>query len=187
MDINKVDLGSFKHNIEVSGGSNSLKKMLWFFTSAIIFQSNLFPFRGFKCFLLRLFGAKVGKGVNIKPNVYIKFPWRIEIGDNCWIGERVWIANEGLVIIKDNVCLSHEALILSGGHRYDKKAFDVYAKPIVLEEGVWLGAQSSIGGGITIGSHAVLAMKSVANSDLAPYGIYRGNPAVKIRDRVIKS
>ncbi len=186
MKNQNVDLSQFKQNLEVSGGSNTLKKILWFYTSAIFFQSPLFPFSNIKCRLLRLFGAKIGKGVNIKPSVYIKFPWRLEVGNHCWIGERVWIANEGNVIIKDNVCLSHEALILSGGHRYDKRAFDVYANPITIEEGAWMGAQSSIGGGITIGSHAVLAMKSVANSDLEPFGIYRGNPAQKVRERVIK-
>jgi putative colanic acid biosynthesis acetyltransferase WcaF len=186
MEQETVDLQNFKQNIEISGGKNILKKTLWFYTSAIIFQSSLFPFSSLKVFLLRLFGAKIGKGVNIKPMVYIKFPWRLEIGNYVWIGEKVWFANEALVKIGNHVCISHECLIMTGGHNFKKKYFDVYAYPITIEDGVWLGAQSSVGGGITIGSHAVLAMKSVANKDLEPYGIYRGNPAIKEKIRKIE-
>ena len=186
MEQNKVDLQNFKQNKDISGGNNTLKKVVWYFTSAIFFQSNFFPVSSLKVSLLKLFGAKVGKGVNIKPMVYIKFPWRLEIGNHVWIGEKVWIANEALVKIGNHVCISHECLIMTGGHNFKKKYFDVYANPITIEDGVWLGAQSSVGGGITIGSHAVLAMKSVANKDLEPYGIYRGNPAVKVTERKIE-
>jgi putative colanic acid biosynthesis acetyltransferase WcaF len=181
-----VDLGQFKPDAYISDKGSPIKKILWFYISAIVFQSAYFPFNVIKVRLLRLFGAKIGQGVNIKPQVYIKYPWRLEIGNHVWIGEKVWIANEGVVKIGNNVCISHECLILTGGHNFKKKYFDVYANPTTIEDGVWLGAQSSVGGGILIGSHAVLAMKSVANSNLEPYGIYRGNPAVKVKERVIE-
>ncbi|MDC0584097.1 WcaF family extracellular polysaccharide biosynthesis acetyltransferase [Bacteroidales bacterium] len=184
--MNTVDLSKFESDIYISGGKNKIKKLLWFFTSAIIFQSPLFPIVKLKIFLLRLFGAKIGKGVNIKPLVYIKFPWRLNIGDHVWIGEKVWIANEGTLTIGNNVCISHEVLLMSGGHNFKKKYFDVYANPINIEDGVWLGAQSAVGGGITLKSHAVLAMKSVANSDLEAFKIYRGNPAVPVKNRIIE-
>lgn len=165
--------------------TSRFKKALWFLCSCIFFQSSWFPISNVKIKLLRLFGAKIGKGVNIKPLVYIKYPWRLEIGNYVWIGEKVWMANESMVKIGNNVCISHEVLILCGGHSYSKEAFDVYNYPLTIEDGVWLGAQSTVLGGITVGSHAVLALKSVANKDLEPYSIYRGNPAVKIKDRVI--
>jgi putative colanic acid biosynthesis acetyltransferase WcaF len=181
----QVDLSKFKQNIEISGGRNIVRKLLWYYVSILIFQGGVFPISKLKVFILRLFGAKIGSNVNIKPQVYVKFPWRLQVGNNVWIGEKVWIANEANVTIGNNVCLSHECLILSGGHNYSKVTFDVYANPIIIEDGAWLGAQSSIGGGIIIGSHAVLAMKSVANSNLEPYSVYRGNPAIKIRERII--
>ena len=84
------------------------------------------------------------------------------------------------------MCISHEVLLMTGGHNYKKVDFDVYANPIIIKEGVWLGAQSSVGGNVTIESHAILAMKSVSNTNLEAYSIYRGNPAVKIRDRKIE-
>lgn len=179
LDLFVPDSFTSGHDISV------IKKALWFLCSSFLFQSSWFPFSNFKVRILRLFGAKIGKGVNIKPQVYIKYPWRLDIGDYVWIGEKVWMANESLVSIGNNVCISHEVLILCCGHSYSKEAFDVYNYPIVIEDGVWLGAQSSILGGIKISSHAVLALKSVANKDLDAYSIYRGNPAVKIKDRTI--
>jgi len=181
-----VDLSQFKPDAYISGQGSPIRKLLWFYISAIVFQSACFPFNVIKVRLLRLFGAKIGEGVNIKPQVYIKYPWRLEVGNHVWIGEKVWIANEALVKIGSHVCISHESLIMTGGHNFKKPHFDVYANPTTIEDGVWLGAQSSTGGGIVIGSHAVLAMKSVANANLEPYGIYRGNPAVKVKERVIE-
>jgi len=186
MDRVCSDLSKFKKDDYINGNQNPYKKFFWYYVNAIIFQSSLFPFNKLKIFLLRLFGAKIGSGVNIKTMVYIKFPWRLEIGNFVWIGEKVWIANEAEVKIGNNVCISYECLIMTGGHNYKKQYFDVYAYPIVIEDGVWLGAQSSVVGGITLGSHAVLAMKSVANRNLEPYGIYRGNPATKLKDRIIE-
>ncbi len=184
--MKKVDLSKFVSDPYISAHDYKVRKLIWFIFSACFFQSNLLPVSSIKVFILRLFGAKIGKRVNIKPMVYIKYPWRLEIGDNVWIAEKVWIANESLVKIGDNVCLSHEVLLMCGGHDYKKEAFNVYNYPLTIEDGVWLGAQSSVLGGITVKSHAVLAMKSVANTDLEAYSIYRGNPAVKIRERVIE-
>ncbi len=186
MTNNKVDLSGFVPDPYISASDYKIRKLLWYFVNAYILQSKLFPISGLKVFCLRLFGAKIGKGVNIKPQVYIKYPWRLEIGNHVWIGEKVWFANESLVKIGDNVCISHEVLLMCGGHSYKKRFFDVYNNPITIEDGAWLGAQSSVIGGSTIGSHAVLGMKSVANADLLPYSIYRGNPAVKIKDRIIE-
>lgn len=187
MSRETVDLSKFKSDAYISASNYKVRKLLWYFVNAYILQSKLFPVSSLKVFALRLFGAKIGKGVNIKPQVYVKYPWRLEIGDYVWIGEKVWIANESFVKIGNNVCISHEVLLMCGGHSYKKKYFDVYNNPITIEDGVWLGAQSSVIGGLVLGSHAVLAMKSVANTDLEPYYIYRGNPAIKVRERVIES
>ncbi|MDZ7624210.1 MAG: hypothetical protein U5J96_07185 [Ignavibacteriaceae bacterium] len=86
----------------------------------------------FKIFALRFFGAKVGKGVIIKPCVNIKYPWFLEIGDNVWIGEEVWIDNLGKVKIGNNVCLSQGALLLCGNHNYKKETFDLIVGDITL-------------------------------------------------------
>ena len=163
------------------------KRMLWHYVNIIFFRSGFFPFYSIKVFLLKLFGAKVGKGVCIKPFVNIKYPWLLSIGNEVWIGENVWIDNMAYVLIKNNVCISQGACLLTGNHDYKKSAFDLLTGKITLEEGVWIGAQAIVCPGITCKSHSVLSVASVATRNLEPYCIYRGNPAVKVRDRIFES
>jgi putative colanic acid biosynthesis acetyltransferase WcaF len=133
-----------------------------------------------------LFGAKVGKGVNIKPSVNVKYPWRLSIGNYTWIGENVWIDNLDNVSIGNNCCISQGAMLLCGNHNYKKMTFDLIVGEIILEDGVWIGAQSIVCPNVTCKTHSVLTVNSVATTDLEPYTIYRGNPAKEIRKRTIK-
>ncbi len=176
-DLSKYDNSWF------NTGAGGVKRTLWFFINALFFISPLNPFSGIKVRLLRLFGAKIGKGVVIKPSVNIKYPWNLEIGNYSWIGEKVWIDNLDLVSIGENCCLSQGALLLIGNHDYKKETFDLIVEPIYIEDGVWVGAKSIVTGGVTCANHSVLAVNSVASSNLEPFGIYRGNPAIKVKTR----
>jgi putative colanic acid biosynthesis acetyltransferase WcaF len=109
----------------------------------------------------------------------------LEVGDYSWIGEQVWIDNLGNVRIGAHCCLSQGAMLLCGNHNYKLTSFDLKVGPIILEDGVWIGAQSVVCPGVTCGSHAVLSVGSVAQKDLKPYTIYSGTPAIEIRERVI--
>ena len=91
--------------------------------------------------LLRMFGAKMGRGVIIKPSVNIKYPWNLVVGDYTWIGENVWIDNLTQVTMGRNVCISQGAMLLCGNHNYRKTTFDLMIGSITLEDGVWVGAQ----------------------------------------------
>ena len=181
----KVDLSTFQ-NEDYKPGS-VLRRGLWYFTNLIIFNTGFFPFFNLKVFLLKLFGSKTGKNIIIKPNVNIKYPWKLSLGNNVWIGENVWIDNLDDIIIGNNVCISQGATLMCGNHNYKKSTFDLIIKPIILEDGVWIGATSFVSGGVTAKSHAVLTVGSIATIDLEPYSINKGNPAVKIKDRVIVS
>lgn len=182
--MNKTDLSSYD-NSSYHPGAGAIKRILWYFTNALFFTSRWLPLSTFKVFLLRLFGAKVGKGVNIKPAVNIKYPWRLTIGNFVWIGENVWIDNLADVTIGDNVCISQGAMLLCGNHNFKKSSFDLITGTITLEEGVWIGAHSLVGPDVICRSHSVLAVKSVASTELEPYTIYRGNPAVAVKKREI--
>src|SRR5690606_27570566 len=94
----QTDLSAY-NNSSYNPGAGFFKRSLWYFCNALFFKSSLFPFYAFKSGLLRLFGARVGKKVVIKPGVNIKYPWFLTIGDHCWIGENVWIDNLTAVII----------------------------------------------------------------------------------------
>ena len=185
MSASKTDLSKYNNEWYQPGGS-VLKKTCWYFLHAIFIHS-AFPFSSFKVFLLRLFGASIGTSVTIKPNVTIKYPWHLTIGNHVWIGEQVWIDNLSRVTIKNNCCVSQGAMLLCGNHDYSKTSFDLIVKDITLGEGVWIGAKSIVCPGVSIGSHSVLTVNSVATSNLEPWGIYQGNPAVKIKERVIKN
>lgn len=184
--MNKVDLSHY-NNDWYSPGASGIKRILWYYTNSLFFKGYLFPFSGLKVFLLKLFGAKVGLGCNIKPNVNIKYPWKLVVGNHCWIGEDVWIDNLAQVELKDHVCISQGAYLLCGNHDFTKKHFDLIVKPIKIEDGAWIGAKSVVTPGLTIGSHAVLSAASMASSDLEPFFIYQGVPAVKIKERKIET
>jgi len=179
-DLSVYSVGNFKTN------AGPLKSLLWYLTNVLFFINPLNPLSSLKVMLLRAFGAKVGKGVNIKPAVNIKYPWKLEIGNYSWIGEKVWIDNLENVIIGNNCCISQGAMLLCGNHNFKKTSFDLIVKPIIMEDGAWVGAYSIVAPGIVCGSHSVLAVNSVATINLEPYSIYQGNPAIKVKNRVIQ-
>ncbi len=181
-----VDLSRFDNTATFDPGAGFAKRTLWYFTNVFFFLNPAFPFRSPKPGLLRLFGAKVGRGVVIHPGVNIKFPWKLSIGNNSWIGQRVWLDNLDQLTIGDNVVISQGAMIIQGSHDYKKVDYPTYSGPVVLEEGSWIGAGAIVTLGVTARSHAVLAVGSVATKDLEPYTIYQGNPAVPVRERVLQ-
>lgn len=183
--MQRTDL-SLYNNHPYHPGGNAFKRLLWHYTNALFFKSGLFPVYGLKIFLLRAFGAKAGKNIAIKPYVNIKYPWNLAIGDNCWIGENVWLDSLVMISIGANTCISQGATILTGSHHYKKTTFDLITGPVTLEQGVWIGAGAIVNQGITAASHAVLTSGSVATKDLEAFSIYQGNPAAKIRQRVIE-
>lgn len=182
--MSKTDLSTYNNHPYHPGG-NALKRILWYYFNAVFFKTSIIPSSGFKVFFLKLFGARIGKNVTIKPCVNIKYPWNLHIGDKSWIGENVWIDSLVLISIGHNVCLSQGAILLTGSHDYKKTSFDLITKGIILEDGVWICAGAMVTPGITAASHAVLASGSIATKNLEAYSVYQGNPAVKIREREI--
>jgi putative colanic acid biosynthesis acetyltransferase WcaF len=180
----KTDLSSY-NNYPFHPGGNAMKRMLWFYVNAVFLKTSIIPSSTFKVFLLRMFGARIGKNVTIKPCVNIKYPWFLQIGDETWIGENVWIDSLVMITIGAHVCLSQGAILLTGSHNYKKTTFNLLTGSVILEDGVWIGAGAMVNLGITAASHSVLTSGSVATKNLEAYGIYQGNPAVKIRGRHI--
>jgi putative colanic acid biosynthesis acetyltransferase WcaF len=181
----KVNLASFNNNWYKQ--KSGFKGLLWYIVSILFFKNALFPFYGFKVFLLELFGASIGENVLIKPNVNIKYPWLLSIGNNVWIGEQVWIDNLAKVTIGNDVCISQGALLLCGNHNYKKISFDLMVGEIILEDGVWICAKAIVTQNVLCKNHSIVSTGSVLTSNTDDYGIYSGNPAVKIKNRTILS
>lgn len=180
-----IDLSVPDNTLLVRGKSRWIEA-LWILFAAPILASRVMISSKVRVFLLRLFGARIGVNVYIKPGVRVKFPWRLSIGDHCWIGESVWIDNLAEVWIDSHVCVSQGVYLCTGNHDWATHNMRLFTKPIRLERGCWAGARSVVCPGVRIAEGAVLGVGGVATKDLAPFGIYAGNPAVFVRWRVIK-
>lgn len=181
----EVNLASFDGS-DFNKGAGFLKIILWYFINALIVRASWNPFMGIKVVLLRIFGAKIGKRICIKNNVIIKSPWNLVIGDDCWVGENCWIDNLDKVTIGSNVCISQGAMLLTGNHDYTIPSMPYRNAPIVIEDGAWIGAQTTVCPGVTVHTNAILTVGSIATKDMEENGIYQGTPAIKIRERKIK-
>ncbi|TWR27948.1 colanic acid biosynthesis acetyltransferase WcaF [Mucilaginibacter achroorhodeus] len=183
--MQQTDLSKY-NNHPYRPGANAFKRLLWYYVNIIFINSAWLPVSGFRILLLKVFGARIGKVVRLKPRVNIKYPWHLQIGDNCWIGEGVWIDNLTTVTLGNNVCLSQGAVLQTGSHNYKKSTFDLIIGPITLEDGAWIGQNSIVNKGVVVGSHAILTSGSVTTKNLDAYAIYQGNPAIKVRARQIQ-
>jgi putative colanic acid biosynthesis acetyltransferase WcaF len=179
MYLDRYTIGSY------NPGASIFKQLLWYYLGSPIVRSYFLPITALKVFILRRFGATIGRGVNIKPGVQIKFPWRLSVGHHVWIGENAWIDNVVQVTIDDHVCISQGVYLCTGNHDWRDPNFALQAAPITIASGAWIAAQATIGPGVTVGQGAVLGLGSVTGRSLEPMTIYAGNPAQAIKSRQI--
>ena len=179
MQLDRYQIGSY------TPGASLIKQILWYFIGDSLVRSRWLPFSGFKVAILRCFGAQIGQQVRIKPDVQIKFPWRLQVGDFVWLGERVWIDNLAPVTIESHVCISQEVYFCTGNHDWSDISFSLQTEEIYIERGSWIAARAAIAPGVKIGCGAVLSLGSVATHSLDPMTIYAGNPAQPIKKRAI--
>jgi len=140
-------------------------------------------FYGWRNFLLRIFGAKIGKKVKIFPSVIIQFPWKLVVGDNVVISWGVILYNLGSITIEKNVIISQRAHLCAGTHDYEDHRFPLIKSHIYIENGVWIAAEAFIGPDVTIREKAVIGARSVVVKSTESFGVYGGNPARLIKRR----
>ena len=183
--MEQVDLSQY-NNFWYHPGRGLVVRLLWHCANVLFLQNPLNVSSRVKVLLLRCFGAKVGAGVVIKPGVSVKYPWNIQIGDHVWIGENVWLDSLAPIKIGNHACVSQGAYLCTGNHDWTDPAFGLMVKPIVLEDGTWVGARAVILPGVTVTSHSVVAAGSVLTQSTQAYTIYAGNPAVAVKRRAIQ-
>ena len=181
-----VDLSRFDNSV-YDPGRGFLLRALWFCVNALFLQNPLNASSKLKVILLRLFGAKIGNGVNLKPSINVKYPWHVRIGDHAWIGECAWLDSLAPITIGAHVCVSQGAYLCTGNHDWSDIAFGYLIKPITVEEGAWIGARSTILPGVTIASHSIVTAGSVLSRSTEPYMIYAGSPATAVKQRNIRN
>jgi putative colanic acid biosynthesis acetyltransferase WcaF len=161
-------------------------EMAWYLTKMVFFLS-AWPWPiALKTRLLRAFGSEVGVGLIIKPRVNIHFPWRLRIGDHCWIGERTEIFNLADVTLGDHSTLSQDVCLAAAGHDSSSATMAYKNRPIRIGRSAWVTSRAFVGPGVTIGEGAVIGAGAVVLEDVEPNVIVAGNPAVPVAVRRVR-
>jgi putative colanic acid biosynthesis acetyltransferase WcaF len=162
-------------------------RALWLLVEAFVLLNPVVVSYRFKAAVLRLFGATIGDGLLIKPGVHVKYPWRLSVGDHCWLGERAWIDNMEDVTLGSDVVISQGAYLCTGNHDWSDPAMPLAPRPIRIDDGAWIGAFAKVAPGTTIAAGSVVALGGVVFRDTEPWGIYRGNPAELVGTRTLRN
>jgi putative colanic acid biosynthesis acetyltransferase WcaF len=163
-----------------------LRRVLWG-VGSIAFRFSPRTSFGWRRFLLRSFGAKIGAHVNTYPSTRIYFPWNLIVGDWSAIGEDAFIYNPGPVTLGEKVTISHRAQLCAGTHDYTQPDLPLLTPPINIRDQAWICADAFIGPGVTVGEGAIIGARAVTMKNVEPWTIVAGNPAVKIKRRVLET
>ncbi len=176
------DLSRFKIPKEFRGRSPEVCQ-LWKFANTFLFRPTPQVMFGWRSMLLRLFGAKIGKRVLIRPSVTVLSPWKLSIGDFSWVGDDVVLYSLGDILIGSNSVISQRSYLCAGSYNYTRPSFDIYGLPVVISDQVWVATDVFIGPGVTIGEGTVVGARSSVYKDLPAGYICYGNPAEPVRPR----
>lgn len=168
------------NSLSFNRGVSRSKEAVWIILEALLFSSWL-PGSAWRIRLLRAFGARVGSGVVIKPRVRVKFPWRLIIGDHCWVGESAWFDNLADITLGDHVCISQGVYLCTGSHDWEDTAFRLFTKPINIGSQSWVAAFCRIAPGTTLEPGVVLSLGSRAHGHYSAWHIYLDQQKLKKR------
>jgi len=177
------DLRSFRLPANFRGRSVWFVQ-LWWMAQATLFRWSPQIAYGWRRWLLRRFGAKIGKGVQIRPTVEITYPWKLTIGDWSWVGDYVTLYTLGEIHIGDNAVVSQHSYICAASHDYSVPTFNIYDNPVHIEAEAWIAAGVFVAPGVRVGHGAVVGARSVVLKDVPPMMICAGHPAKAIRPRL---
>jgi putative colanic acid biosynthesis acetyltransferase WcaF len=168
-------------------GRSAAYTQLWWIVQSTLFGLSPQVFYGWRRWLLRSFGAKIGKGVFLRPSVRVTYPWKLTVGDYCHIGDEVVLYTLGEIEIGDCAVVSQRSYICTGSHDYTSPTFNIYAKKIVIESEAWVATDVFVAPGVRIGTGAVVGARSSVFSDVPPGVIYVGTPARFVGKRTMKT
>lgn len=160
-------------------------RILWGF-GRILFSASPRPCFGFRRWLLRCFGAKIGSNVHIYPSVHVYFPWLLVVGCDSAIGDRVQIYNLGPCTIGSRATVSQGAHLCGGTHDYNDPAMTLIKCSITIGDDSWVCADAFVGPDVQVGQGAVAGARSVVTKNVDPWTVVAGNPAKKIGDRHLR-
>lgn len=165
-------------------GRSAVVVQLWWVVQATVFRwSPQFAY-GFRAWLLRLFGATVGRGVLVRPTVTVTYPWKLSIGNNSWVGDEVVLYSLGNIEIGENVVISQRSYLCAGDHDYSQFDFPIRSHTIVVFSQAWIATDVFIAPGVSIGEAAVIGARSSVFRSMPARMICTGSPCKPIRERI---
>jgi putative colanic acid biosynthesis acetyltransferase WcaF len=165
-------------------GRSAYFVQLWWIVQATLFRGSPQVLYGFRRWLLRLFGAQVGKGVIIRPSVTVTYPWKVKIGNHSQIGDDAVIYSFAEISIGSNVVVSQKSYLCAGTHDFRSTSFEIQSMPIVIEDEVWIAADVFVAPGVTVGRGTVVGARSSVFTNLPEMMICLGCPARPVRPRL---
>ncbi len=165
---------------------NRLARVLWNFACALLFRPSPRPLHAWRAAILRLFGARLGRGCHIYPKAIIWAPWNLEVGDETGVADGAILYTQAKITLGRRVVISQGAHLCTGTHDYEDPGFPLYAKPIVIQDHAWIAAESFIHPGVTVGEGAVVGARSVVTKDVPAWMVCAGHPCKPLKPRVLK-
>jgi putative colanic acid biosynthesis acetyltransferase WcaF len=170
-----VDLRQYNQSRYDRGRSGGMI-LIWWLVQAIAFSLSLHNMDEFRCQVLRLFGAKIGRGVKIRPTVRVTYPWKVSIGDYSWIGDDVVLYSLDEIAIGSHCVVSQKSYLCTGSHDLQDVAFSLLTAPIYIGNGAWIATDCFIAPGVKIGANAVIGARSSVFSDILDRQVAWGSP-----------
>lgn len=163
--------------------SNRLARLLWNAVWLGLFLPSPRPMHGWRRFLLRMFGARVGRGVHVYPSVRIWAPWNLTLGEECGIGDRTILYSQGEIVVGRRAVISQGSHLCAGTHDFTKPGFPLVTKPIHVGADTWLAAECMVLPGVTIGEGAVIGARALVTKDMPPWTVCAGHPCTPLKPR----
>ena len=167
--------------------ANKLARLLWGIVWGLFFRPSLWFWPSPRRILLRMFGAKIGRGVQVMPSVKIWAPWNLTIGDFSTVSHGVDLYSVDSITIGAHATISQRAFLCTAGHEVDHPNMPLTTAPVVINDGAWICAEVYVHPGVTVGTDAVAGVRSVVLNDVPARHIVGGNPAAFIRERKIET
>jgi len=183
--MSNLDIQTNRRAQKYSRGEQ-LRRVFWG-VGKLFFRFSPRPCFGWRRFVLRCFGATVGKNVNTYPSTRIYFPWNLTAGDWSALGEDVFIYNLGPVTLGEQVTVSHRAHLCAGTHDYTQPDLPLLKPPIEIKSQAWVCADAFVGPGVTVGAGAVVGARAVVMKNVEPWMVVAGNPAREIKRRELRA
>ena len=165
---------------------NKAGRVLWGLAWAVLYRPSPKIFHGWRRWLLRLFRARIGRGVHTHPSARIWAPWNLEMDHSC-LAHNVDCYCVGSVRIGAHATVSQYSYLCTASHDFEHPHLPLVTAPITIGNGAWVTADVFVGPGVTIGDGAVVGARSSVFKDVAPWTVVAGNPARFVKKREMRS